>query len=110
MLRSFLSPGAPAGTMIIDARSYGPASGAVTTIAIKKSAIMPLDVNHLWPLITHSSPLSTAVVESDVGSEPALSGSVMEKAERILPSSRGCSHCFFCASAPEWARDSELPA
>ena len=89
MLRTFFNPGASAGTMIIDARSYGPASGSVTTIAIRKSAIMPLDVNHLWPLITHSSPLSTAVVDINVGSEPALSGSVIENAERILPSSSG---------------------
>src|SRR2546430_7431922 len=29
-------------------------------MAIRKSAIMPLDVNHLWPLITHSLPFSTA--------------------------------------------------
>src|SRR5437764_1408410 len=62
MLRTFFNPGASAGTMIIDARSYGSASGSVTTIAMRKSAIMPFDVNHLWPLMTHSSPSNTAVV------------------------------------------------
>src|ERR1700693_6277469 len=70
---------------------------------------MPLDENHLCPLITHSSPSSTAVVESRVGSEPAVFGSVIEKADRIFPSSRGCSQRFFCASVPKWARTSELP-
>src|SRR5438876_1042308 len=65
MLRTFFKPGVSAGTMIIDARSYVSAFGSVTTIAIRKSAIMPLDVNHFWPLITHSSPSSSAVVESE---------------------------------------------
>src|SRR5258708_2499046 len=32
---------------------------------------MALLVNHLWPLMTHSSPSSTAVVCSMVGSAPA---------------------------------------
>ena len=95
--------------MIIDARSYASAFGSVTTIAIRKSAIMPLDVNHLWPLITHSSPSSSAVVESSVGSDPAVFGSVIENAERILPSSSGCSQRFFCSSVPKWARISEFP-
>ncbi len=70
---------------------------------------MPFDVNHLWPLITHSSPSSTAVVESVVGSEPAVFGSVMENAERIWPSRSGWSQRFFCASVPKWASTSELP-
>ena len=78
-------------------------------MAIRKSAIMPLDVNHLWPLITHSLPFSTAVVESKVGSEPALSGSVIEKADRRRPSSSGCSHRSFWAGVPKWARISEFP-
>src|SRR5216684_3901843 len=83
MLRSFFKPGASPGTMIIEARSYASACGSVTTMAIRKSAIIPFDVNHLWPLITHSSPSSTAVVESIVGSEPAVLGSVMENGGRI---------------------------
>ena len=67
----------------------------MTTIAIRKSAIMPFDVNHLCPLMTHSPFFSSAVDESSVGSEPAVLGSVIENAERILPSSRGWSHCLF---------------
>src|SRR5713101_2429387 len=109
MLRSFFKPGASPGTMIIEARSYASACGSVTTMAMRKSAIMPFDVNHLWPLITHSSRSSTAVVESSVGSEPAVLGSVMENAERIWPSSSGRSQRCFCASVPKVARTSELP-
>ena len=43
------------------------------------------------------------------GSEPATSGSVIEKQERISPSSSGLSHASFCASVPCSARISELP-
>ena len=95
MLRSRLTPGVSPGTRIIDARRYGLSSGSVTTMTMKKSAIMPFDVNHLWPLITHSSPRSSAVLQRSVGSEPAVFGSVIENADRIFPSSNGCSHCFF---------------
>ena len=35
-----------------------------------------------------------------VASDEATAGSVMRNAERILPSSRGSSHCFFCSSVP----------
>ena len=35
-----------------------------------------------------------------VASDEATSGSVMAKAERILPSSKGSSHCAFCAGVP----------
>ncbi len=48
-------------------------------MTMKKSASMPLEVNHLWPLITKSSPSITAVVSSERGSLPGLWGSVIEK-------------------------------
>src|SRR5438874_2317191 len=70
---------------------------------------MPLLVNHLCPLMTHSSPSSTAVVDMFTGSEPACSGSVIEKAEKIFLSSSGSSHCRFCSSVPKSASTSELP-
>ena len=35
-----------------------------------------------------------------VASDDATAGSVMAKAERILPSSNGASHSFFCAWVP----------
>src|SRR3954449_11513677 len=79
--RSRLKPGASVGTRIIDARLCGAASGSVTTIAIARSAPTAPDVNHLTPLITHSSPSRTAVAARLVGSEPAVAGSVIEKHE-----------------------------
>ena len=57
----------------------------VTAITIRKSATDPLEVNHLCPLITHSSPSRTAEVVSSVGSDPAVLGSVMENADRRSP-------------------------
>ena len=56
----------------------------VTAITIRKSATDPLVVNHLCPLITHSSPSRTADVVNSVGSDPAVLGSVIEKAERSV--------------------------
>ena len=47
-----LTPGVSAGTMNIEARSCGAASGSVTAITIRKSAIDPFEVNHLCPLRT----------------------------------------------------------
>ena len=97
------------GTRIIEARAYGCASGLVTTIAIATEAPTAPEVNHLWPLITHSSPSSSARVRSVRGSEPATSGSVIEKQERISPSSNGASQCRFCSSVPCSAMISLLP-
>ena len=42
-------------------------------------------MNHLCPLMTHSSPSWTAVVPMTVGSAPALNGSVSAKALVISP-------------------------
>ncbi len=47
-----VEPGVSVGTMIIEARWYGGASGSVTTIAIRKSAPVAFEENHLWPLMT----------------------------------------------------------
>ncbi len=55
------------------------------------SATEPFDVYHLRPLMTHSSPSRTAVVDKSLGSLPAVCGSVMEKPDRIVPASRGSS-------------------
>ena len=99
--RTMSTPGVSTGTMIIDDPEYGCTSGLVTAITIRKSATDPLDVNHLCPLITHSSPSRTADVFSSVGSDPAVSGSVMEKADRNSPSNKGCNHCSRCASFPD---------
>ncbi len=81
----------------------------MTTIAIASSAPTAPEVNHLWPLITHSSPSRTARACSRVGSEPETSGSVIEKQERIRPSSSGSSQRSRCSSVPCSARISMLP-
>ena len=44
-----------------------------------------------------------------VASDEATSGSVMQNADRIVPSSNGSSHCFFCSSLPYRSRTSMLP-
>src|ERR1700722_15740991 len=71
--RTMSTPGVSTGTMIIDEPEYGCTSGLVTAITIRKSATDPLDVNHLCPLITHSSPSRMAAVFKIVGSDPAAS-------------------------------------
>ena len=69
--RSGLKPGVSShGTRIMLARACGAASGSVTTIAIATAAPLRPEVNHLRPLMTHSSPSSSAVVARPVGSEP----------------------------------------
>ena len=72
MSRTMSTPGVSAGTMIIDARWCGRASGSVTAMTIRKSATEAFVENHLWPSMTQSPASSTAVVESVVGSAPAL--------------------------------------
>ncbi len=44
-----------------------------------------------------------------VASLEATSGSVMAKPDRIVPSSRGSSHCCFCSSVPNRWMVSMLP-
>src|SRR5215218_2365755 len=109
MSRTIVTPGVSAGTISIDARWYLCASGSVTAMTIRKSATEALDENHLWPLMTHSSPCSSARVCSRVGSDPADSGSVIENAERRSPARSGCRYCSFWSSVPAIARISELP-
>ena len=97
------TPGVSFGTMIwviLPLPLLGPSGSSVRHMTIKKSARLPLEVNHLWPLITHSSPSRRAVVLIERGSEPAESGSVMENPDSILPSMSGISHFFFCSSVP----------
>ena len=91
------TPGVSTGTMIIDEPWYGETSGSVTHMTMRKSATEAFELNHLWPLITYSSPSSTARVASSVGSAPAP-GSVIEKQLRSSPRSSGCIHRSFCSS------------
>ena len=76
----------------------GSASGSVFAIRMANVAPFAPEMNHLWPLITHSSPSWTAIVRMPVGSEPATSGSVIAKHERTRPSSSGRRYFSFCSS------------
>ena len=110
--RTMFTPGVSVGTMIwviLPLVSAGPSGSSVRHMTIRKSARLPFDVNHLWPLITHSSPSRRAVVLIERGSEPALSGSVIEKPDSILPSVSGTSHFCFCSSVPYLSRIFWLP-
>ena len=93
-----------------DARRCGSASGSVTAMTMAKAAPSAPEENHLCPSITHSSPSRTARVRKLVGSDPETSGSVIEKKERISPSTSGFSQRSFCSSVPKRWRISPLPA
>ena len=107
---SIVIPGVSAGTRIWLARRCGSASGSVIAITIAKPAPSAPDENHLWPSMTHSSPSCTARVRSSVGSDPETSGSVIEKNDRVSPSTSGRRNCSFCSSVPNRWRISPLPA
>ena len=66
-------------------------------------------MNHLCPLITHSSPSRTAVVCRFVGSAPETSGSVIEKHEVISPSTSGFIQRSCCSGVPNCQRISAFP-
>jgi hypothetical protein len=66
---------------------------------LQRLSPMP-EVHHLWPLMTYASPSRTIDDSMLVASDEATLGSVMAKAERILPSSSGSSHCFLCSVVP----------
>ena len=57
---------------------------------LQRGSIAP-DDHHLRPLITYSSPSRSILVAMFVASEEATSGSVMQNADRISPSSSGRS-------------------
>ena len=101
----------PSGTMIIEKRRYGSTSGFVLHMTIRKSVIDAFDENHLWPLMTHSSPSRTALrgEQRRVGAGAGLGH--REAADRILPSSSGCIHCslLLCRVVPPTAISSALP-
>src|SRR2546422_589138 len=102
MRRTFI-PGDSRGTRIIDCCLY--LSGFLGSVLPMKMRILqrgsPMpEVHHLCPLITYSLPSRTIEDSMLVASEEATRGSVMAKAERILPSRSGSSHCFLCSAVP----------
>ena len=60
--------------------------------------------------MTQWLPSWRAVVASMPGSDPAPSGSVIEKQERISPAASGRSHCSFCASLATTSSRCMLPS
>ena len=86
-------PARRAGTRIMLWRRWRSASGSVTPMTISRSQrddIAP-EVNHLRPLMTYSSPSRVMRVAMFVASDEATSGSVIENADRVRPSSSGSS-------------------
>ena len=67
-------------------------------------------MNHLWPLITHSSPSWYALVWISVGSEPATSGSVIAKHDAVVPSHSGFRYFSFCSSVAQCSSVCMLPS
>src|SRR5574342_1186821 len=67
------------------------------------------DDHHLRPVMTYSSPSALMLVAMLDASEEATSGSVMQNAERICPSSKGLSQRSRCSGVPKSASNSMLP-
>ncbi len=80
----------------------------ITTSSSQCGLSAPLD-HHLRPVTTYSSPSRSIRVEMFPASEDATSGSVMQKAERTVPSSSGSSHSLRCASVPNISSTSMFP-
>ena len=87
----------PAGT-----RKAEISSGPVLAVTVTSEVISvpELVMKALVPLITHSSPSSTALVRVPPASDPA-SGSVSPNAASARPAARSGSHCRFCSSVPK---------
>ncbi len=112
MPRTMCTPFVAVGTMIwviFPGAPSSPDGSLARHITMKKSASIPFDVNHLWPLMTQSSPSRTASVSMERGSDPAWSGSVMENPDCSSPSIRGSSHFRFCSSVPYFTSTLALP-
>jgi hypothetical protein len=58
------------------------------------------DENHFLPEMTYESPSRRIDVSMFVASELATAGSVIEKHDRISPSSKGISHRSVCSGVP----------
>ncbi|MNG11287.1 hypothetical protein D3C84_948160 [compost metagenome] len=67
------------------------------------SQLLPLEMKVLAPLMTYSSPSSTARVLTACRSEP-VSGSVMATAPMAWPAAIFGSQACFCASLPKFTR------
>src|SRR5229473_1399727 len=80
----------------------------MTMKSLQRGSIAP-DDHHLRPLITYSSPSRSILVAMLVASDEATSGSVMQNADLISPSSSGSSHRWTCSALPNSASTSMFP-
>ena len=103
------------GTSTIDCRSCrgtdsssGSAERPITTKISARGSIAPVD-HHLRPVTTYSSPSRRIRVAMLVASDEATSGSVMQNADRMVPSSSGASQRSCCSAVPNSASTSMLP-
>src|SRR5256885_11473466 len=110
-MRLIVTPGASIGTKIMDCCLCFGADGSVLPIkiAILQRGSPAPDDHHLRPLMTYSSPSRTIEVSMFVASDEATSGSVIVKADRILPSSKRSSQCRFCSDVPYRFSTSMMP-
>ena len=101
--RRTVTPGVSRGTRIIDCCRCRSAPGSVLpiTMRILQAGSIAPDDHHFRPLITYLSPSRSILVAMLVASDEATSGSVMQNAERISPSSSGRSHCSRCSLGAE---------
>ena len=99
------------GTTSIDCWRCGGPSGSVLpiTISTRQCLCSALDVHHLRPLMTYSSPSRSIRVWMLVASLEATAGSVIANAERISPASSGRSQRSLCSSVPNCVSTSMLP-
>ncbi len=97
-LRPRLKPSSPA-SIAKSVMPLAPFSGEVRTAVTTRSALKPLVMKVLEPLMTQPSPSRTAVVLSAARSEPPP-GSVMPIARRISPETMPGSQRSFCSCVP----------
>ena len=76
---------------------------------ISQAGSIAPDDHHLVPLITYESPSRWIRVAMLEASEEATSGSVMQNADLIAPSSSGLSQRACCCGEPNSASTSMLP-
>ena len=105
------TPFASFGTTIIDCCRCRAALGSVLpmTMSTLQRGRNPPDENHFVPLRTYSLPSRSMRSPMFVASDDAESGSVIENADRISPSSSGASQSRFTVSDPYALRISMLP-
>ncbi len=106
---STVMPGASASTTNAEMPPLPPSCGGTLAITTTSSAITPLVVQSLLPLIRYAEPSSVRVAVAFIraGSEPT-SGSVSRKAVTAPAAQRGRYSCF-CSGVPKTFTGSGTP-